>query len=144
VLGGSRLDEVTGFNNSDDNGFAGLPNHQHDYLTVRVDTGTVRYRTHVLGGTWLDWVTKSDRNDLVNGAAGNTGQPIDGVQVYYTTPAGQTLQQAWYRSQTTRRTGWLNPCCDDGSSIPGFEGYAGIFGEPLYRLQLAVTNNDPF
>jgi hypothetical protein len=64
-----------------------LPNHRHDYLTIRVDAGSIKYRTHVLGGNWLDWVAKGDRNDLANGAAGNTGQPIDGVQVYYTTPA---------------------------------------------------------
>ncbi len=32
---------------------------------------------------------------------GNPGEAIDGVQIYYTTPAGETYSQAYYRSQTT-------------------------------------------
>ena len=143
-LGGGWLDEVTNFNNSDDNGFAGIPNHRHDYLYIRVDEGAIKYRVHTVGGGWLDWVTKGDRNDTVNGCAGISGQAIDGVQIYYTTPNGKPLKQAWYRSQTTQRSGWLNTCCDDGTSIPGTDDFAGMLGEPLDRLQLSVTDTRPF
>jgi hypothetical protein len=72
------------------------------------------------------------------------GSTIDAVQAYYTTPAGSTLRQAWYRSQTTARAGWLNPCCDDGTSLPGYDGFAGVYGEPLDRLQISINNHNPF
>lgn len=142
-LNGGWLTEVTDIGAGDD-GFAGVPNSQHDLLYIRVDEGEMRYRTHVLGGGWLPWVNRGDPNDTVNGCAGNPGHAIDGVQCYYTTPNGRPLQQAWYRSQTTQRAGWLNVCCDDGSSIPGFDGWAGMIGEPLDRLQLFVANYNPF
>ncbi len=57
LLGGSWLDEVTNFG-SGDNGFAGMPNHQHDLLYIRVDHGSVKYRVHTVKSGWLDWVTK--------------------------------------------------------------------------------------
>ncbi len=144
VLGGSWLGEITNFNNVDSNGFAGLPFNQHDLLYIKVDKGNLRYRVHTIQSGWLDWVDKGDPNDLVNGCAGNPGEAIDGVQLYYTTPAGETLSQAYYRSQTTARTGWLQACCDDGTSIAGYDGWAGIYGEPLDRLQIGIASSNPF
>lgn len=142
-LNGAWLPEVTDAG-AGDNGFAGLPNGKHDLLYIRVDEGELKYRTHVLGGGWLPWVFKGDPNDTLNGCAGNPGQAIDGVQCYYTTPGGKTLQQAWYRSQTTARVGWLKTCCDDGTSLTGYDGFAGMIGEPLDRLQLMIANYNPF
>lgn len=144
VLGGSWLGEVTNFNNVDYNGFEGLPYNKHDMLYIKVDKGTLRYRTHSAESGWLAWVSQGNPNDPVNGCAGNPGEAIDGVQIYYTTPSGETLSQGYYRSQTTARTGWLNTCCDDGTSIPGFDGWAGMFGEPLDRLQIGISTKNPF
>lgn len=145
LLNGAWLQEIT---DADDargyNGFAGVPNMKHDLLYIRVDEGVLKYRVHVLGGGWLPWVVKGDPNDTLNGCAGNPGQAIDGVQCYYTTPGGKTFQQAWYRSQTTARVGWLKTCCDDGTSLIGYDGFAGMIGEPLDRLQLMVANYNPF
>lgn len=141
---GAWLDEVTDFG-AGDNGFAGLPNHQHDYLTVRVDYGSIKYRVHTVQGVWLDWVTKGDRNDLVNGAAGIGGQAIDGVQMIFLTPAGEPYQQAYYRVQTTQRPNWLDVVCDDGTSLPQFtDTYAGIYGEPIDRLQVGIASVSPY
>lgn len=143
VLGGGWLDEVTDFGAGDD-GFAGYPNRRHDLFYARVDSGTLRYRSHVVGGGWLDWVSKGDRNDTVHGCAGIPGKAIDGVQLYYVTPAGESLKQAWYRSQTTARAGWLPVCCDDGTSYKQFDSWCGILGEPLDRIQIAITDGNPF
>lgn len=147
-LNGGWLPDVTNFNNSDDNGFAGIPNQRHDLLVAWVDKGKLKYRVHVLGGGWLPWVDHADKNDIVNGTAGNPGQAIDGVQFYYTTPGDLaskgTYYQAWYRSQTTDRAGWLNACSDDGTNNDGGDSWAGMLGEPLDRLQLAITNGNPF
>lgn len=144
VKNGRWLGEIVNFNNSNSNGYAGIPNGEHDYLYINVDKGSVRYRVHIVGGGWLDWVSKGDKNDLVNGCAGIGGRAIDGVQIYYTTPDGYNYQQAWYRSQTTRRAGWLGVCCDDGNSVDGYDGWAGMLGEPLDRLQIKIGTANPF
>lgn len=141
-LNGGWLDEVTNFG-AGDNGYAGVPNHQHDYLTVSVDHGSIKYRVKTAQDGWLGWVTKGDRNDLTNGAAGIAGHAITGVQIVYSTPAGESYQQAYYRSQTTQRAGWLGVCADDGS-VAGFDSWAGFDGEPLDRLQIKVSASNPF
>ena len=143
VLNGAWWDEVTNFG-SGDNGYAGAPYTRHDYLSMRVDRGSLRYRVHTVGGGWLPWVYKGDRGDLVNGCAGISGHAIDGVQAYYTTPDGEGLRQVYYRSQTTKRSGWLKVCCDDGTSYDGFDGWAGMYGEPLDRLQACIATRNPF
>lgn len=142
VLGGSWLPEVTNFNNTND-GFAGYPNRQHDMLYIKVDKGQMKYRVHTAQSGWLPWVSKGDKSDTVNGAAGMPGQAIDGVQLNYITPKGEKLSQAYYRSQTTKRSGWLKVSADNGS-IPGLDSYAGIFGEPLDRLQIGISQSNPF
>lgn len=132
---GAWLDEVKNLQTS--GGFAGLPNHEHDMLYMKVSHGTLRYRVHVVGGGWLGWVSNGNKNDLVNGCAGNPGQAIDQVQCYYTTPNGEVYQQARYRSQTTKRSGWLPAVVDDAD-------YAGITGEPMDRFQIKIDNVNPF
>lgn len=127
------------------NGFAGNPNHQHDALMVKVSHGSIKYRVHILGGDWLPFVTGYDSNDANNGYAGVFGKAIDAVQVYYITPAGEVPLQAWYRSQTVSRGGYLNVVCDDGTSSRGYtDGYAGIFGEAMDRLQIKIGTGNPF
>lgn len=142
-LNGDWNSEIVNFGEGSE-GFAGVPNGQHDLLYVKVDKGSVKYRAHIVGGGWLDWVTKGDPADTVHGCAGVPGRAIDGVQVYYTTPDGFEYQQAWYRSQTKCRAGWLPVCCDDGGSVNGHDGWAGVLGEPLDRLQIAIGDRDPF
>ena len=144
VLGGDWLSEVTNFNNVDSNGFAGMPFSKHDMLYIKVDKGDLRYRVHTIESGWLDYVNHGDPNDPVNGCAGNPGETIDGVEIYYTTPEGETLSQSYYRSQTMDRYGWLQTCCDDGTSIVGFDGWAGMMGEPLDRLQIGIATSNPF
>ncbi|RND66992.1 Bacteriophage peptidoglycan hydrolase [Lacticaseibacillus paracasei] len=144
LLGVRWLDEVTNFG-SGDNGFAGMPNYQHDLLYIKVDHGSVKYRVHTVQSGWLPWVAKGDRSDTVNGCAGNAGEVIDGVQIIFLTPAGEPYKQAYYRSQTTQRAGWLGVVCDDGTSLPQYtDTYAGMFGEPLDRLQIGISSINPF
>lgn len=135
--GGGWLGEITNFNNSNSNGFAGLPSNKHDLLYMRVTHGSLKYRVHTIEDGWLGWVTNGNKNDTVNGCAGILGHTIDGVQAYFYTPSGEVYQQAHYRSQTAKRAGWLAPVVDDS-------GFAGIFGEPLDRLQVAISNTNPF
>lgn len=140
------LGEVCNYNNSNGDGFAGWPHYGMKAIRIRVDKGAIKYRVHVIGGGWLPWVTGSDRNDFNNGYAGDGagGRYIDGIQIYYETPSGKAYQQAWYRSQTTARAGWLATCCDDGNSISGYDGWAGMYGEPMDRLQISIGDSAPF
>ncbi|ARW19865.1 N-acetylmuramoyl-L-alanine amidase [Pediococcus pentosaceus] len=124
---------------SGSNGFAGVPNHVHDMLYIKVNRGSIKYRVHTIEDGWLPWVHKGDKNDTVNGVAGIKGHTIDGVQMYYTTPHGETYQQAYYRSQTTQRTGYLGTCADNGT-VSGYDNFAGMLGEPLDRLQIHINN----
>lgn len=144
VLGGDWWPEVTDFNNANDSGYAGAPYTEHDLVYMYADRGQLKYRAHIVGGGWQDWVCKADKKDTVNGCAGIPGRAIDGVQAYYTTPGGEEYRQIWYRSQTTARSGWLPVCCDDGTTYGGFDGWAGVLGEPMDRLQLCIARRDPF
>jgi N-acetylmuramoyl-L-alanine amidase CwlA len=141
-LGKGWLDDVKNFN-SDSNGFAGMPNKQHDFLYIKVSHGSVKYRVHTIKDGWLDWVTKGDKKDTVHGMAGIKGHAIDGVQIVFTTPKGESYQQAYYRSQTTKRTGWLGVCADNGS-VKGFDSFAGMLGESLDRLQIDIDDHSKY
>ena len=98
--GGGWLGEITNFNNSNSNGFAGLPSNKHDLLYMRVTHGALKYRVHTIEDGWLGWVTNGNKNDTVNGCAGISGHTIDGVQAYFYTPSGEVYQQAHYRFVT--------------------------------------------
>ncbi|AXR43504.1 peptidoglycan recognition protein family protein [Pediococcus pentosaceus] len=128
---------------SGSNGFAGVPNSAHDMLYIKVNHGTIKYRVHTKEDGWLPWVHKANKNDTINGVAGIKGHTIDGVQMYYTTPSGETYQQAYYRSQTTQRTGYLGTCADNGS-VSGYDSWAGVLDEPLDRLQIHINDNSKY
>lgn len=144
VEGGDWLPTVTDFNNSDGDGFAGIPCCKHDMLIAWVEEGDLSYQVHTMNNGWLDMVDHADWNDDQGGMAGIWGDTIDGVRMYYTTPNGVVMKCVWYRSQTTRRNGYLEEVCDDGTSWYGGDDFAGILGEPLDRLQVCVSNKDPF
>lgn len=144
VQGGSWLSPITEFGNGD-NGYAGLPGHRHDMLTVSVSHGTLKYRVHLLGGNWLGWISKSDISDEINGVAGIRGKTIDGIQMIYLTPNGEKYQQVWYRTQDTNHSGYHGVVCDDGGSVRDYtDTYAGVFGQPVDRLQAKISASNPF
>lgn len=143
LLNGDWLPEVTNFNNVNSDGFAGLPFNSHDMLHINVASGDIRYRVHTAESGWLDYVYAGDPTDPINGCAGNPGEAIDGVQIYYETEDGHELSQCYYRAQTIYRYGWLGTCCDEGTSVPGYDGWAGMFGEPIDRLQVAIAPRNP-
>lgn len=136
--GGGWNSEVTNFNDSDSEGFAGMPYGSHDMLIAWADTGTLRYRVHTKESGWLDWVQAASYSDSVNGMAGIWGQTIDGVQMYYVTPGGD-YRQVYYRSQDVAHAGWWSEVCDDGTTYGG-DDYAGYYGYALDRLQVYISD----
>ncbi len=133
---GHWLDTVTNFNNSNSEGFAGMPFGKHYGFWAKVNKGSIKYKLHTPSGGWTAWA--SDGQEVY------TADYIDGIQCYYTTPNGYNYQQVWYRSQTTMREGWLPVCCDDGNSVSGYDGWAGMYNEPMDRLQLKIGSSNPF
>ena len=137
VKNGAWLKEVTNFG-AGENGFAGYPFKQHDMFYAKVSKGSIKYRLHTVGGGWSAWKKDGEK-------CGTAGKTVDGVQIYYTTKKGEPYRQAWYRSQTTEREGYLDVVCDDGTTYTDYpDRYAGIYGEPLDRLQICVCSRNPF
>ncbi|WP_407893550.1 GH25 family lysozyme [Lacticaseibacillus sp. N501-2] len=144
-LNGSWLGEITNFSDDKVTGFAGNPNHAHDALVVKVSHGSVKYRVHTIEDGWLPFVTGYDRGNSATGFAGCMGHAIDQIEIFYITAPNEDYQQAWYRTQTTKRGGWLRVVCDDGRSVAGYtDTFAGEYGEPTDRLQIWVGTSNPF
>ena len=105
-------------------------------VAVKVSAGTVKYRVHVKGGNWLPYVTGYDVNDSKNGYAGN-GKLIDAVEIYYYTPNGiKPAKKAKYRVAPTGKDYYSWQLDDEKTN--GQDGYAGLFGREVGKLQVAV------
>lgn len=143
-VNGRWLSEIVNFNNVDYNGYAGIPYKGMSAVAIKVDKGSIRYRVHVKNKGWYSWVTGYNINEITNGYAGDGKNVIDGIQIYYETPKGHKYQQAWYRSQTASRKGWLSVSCDDGKSVKGYGSWSGKFGEDMDRLQVCISSRNPF
>ena len=135
--GGGWLGAVKDFNNANSDGYAGWAYHKHDLFRAKVSKGSIKYRClDHSSGKWTGW--KKDWQSC------EVASYIDGIQAYYTTPDGYEHKQVWYRSQTTKRAGWLAVCCDDGTTYGQYDGWCGIKGEPLDRIQMKIADSNPF
>lgn len=118
------------------NDYAGNIGQAITDIAVKVSDGAVKYRVHSKG-RWLPWVTGYDMKDSKNGYAGNK-TPIDGVQVYFSTPADiRPYQQAYYRVSELNKGyfAWQ----EDTSTKNGMDGYAGnADGTAIDRLQIQI------
>ena len=105
-------------------------------VAVKVSAGTVKYRVHVKGGSWLPYVTGYDVNDSKNGYAGN-GKLIDAVEIYYYTPNGiKPAKKAKYRVAPTGKDYYSWQLDDEKTN--GQDGYAGLFGKEIGKLQIVI------
>lgn len=116
--------------------YAGWKDSPITDIAVKVSAGSVKYRVHVKGGNWLPYVTGYDINESKNGYAGN-GKPIDAVEVYYYTPGGiKPARKAKYRVAPVGKGyySWQY----DNEKTNGQDGYAGMFGKEIGKLQIAI------
>lgn len=131
---GTILPEVT---NLED--YAGIRGRKIIGIAARVDRGELKYQAHVMGGGWLPYVTGCDWSDAVNGYAGN-GCVIDALRVYYSTP-GDIVEEAGYKKAKYRvapvERDYYSWQCDDETSN-GQDGYAGMIGKPIDRIQIVI------
>lgn len=107
-------------------------------IAIKVDKGEIVYQAHVKGAGWLSEITNYDINDLY-GYAGN-GQPIDAIRMYYYTP-DDVLRKGGYKYAEYR----VSPLCQnyyswqiDCEKNNNQDGYAGVFGKEIDRLQIQI------
>lgn len=116
--------------------YAGIVGKEITDVAIETSVGTVKYRVHVKGRNWLPYVTGYNINDHVNGYAGN-GKPIDAIEVYYSTPSTiRPYKKAKYRISPIRANyySWQY----DDETTNGQDGYAGLFGKTMDRLQIII------
>lgn len=110
--------------------YAGYEESPITDVAVRVSKGGVKYRTHVLGGGWLPYVTGCDIGERANGYAG-IGKPIDAIELQY--EGGKRIK---YRVSPVK--GSYYPWQYGNETKNGQDGYAGLFGKPIGKLQVAL------
>lgn len=124
-------------NNED---YAGIRGQNITGLAVTTDTGYIKYRVHV-GSGWLDFIDSrnTDINDYYNGYAGND-TPVDAVEIYYYTPddiiKSSGYHYAFYRVSPVN--GNYYSYQKDNNKDNGMDGYAGIWGHFIDRLQIDI------
>ena len=119
--------------------YAGIRGRKIIGIAARVDRGELKYQAHVMGSGWLPYVTGCDWDDTVNGYAGN-GCVIDALRVYYSTPddivEADGYKKAKYRVAPVERDyySWQH----DNETSDEQDGYAGMFGMPIDRVQIVI------
>lgn len=115
-------------NNED---YAGWENSPITDVAIKVDKGSVKYRVHIKGGQWLPYVTGFNLNDYNNGYAGN-GKVIDAIEVYYYTPNDiRPYKKARYKVNNY-------PYQYDNEKTNGQDGYAGVFGVNVTKIEITI------
>lgn len=134
--GGTWLPEVTDLSD-----YAGLENKQITDVAIKVSKGSVKYRVHIKGGSWLPYVTGYNTADDENGYAGDK-KPIDLIEVYYSTPNDVVSKlgylKAKYRVSPIGTTSYYDWQYDD-EKTGGQDGYAGDYGTAIDKLQIELS-----
>ena len=133
--GGKWLPEVKNLND-----YAGITGQAITDLAIKVSNGTVKYRVHIKGGSWLPYVTGYNINDSNNGYAGN-GKIIDAIEVYYMTPS-DVIKSIGYLKAKYRVSALNNNYYDfqfDNEKSNNQDGYAGSFGKSIDRIQITLS-----
>ena len=104
-------------------------------VAIKVSQGKIKYRVHLLDGSWLPYVTGYNISDVANGYAG-TGKPIDAIEVYYYTPDGVAIKKAKYRVSPLKGNYWSWQY--DNEKDDSQDGYAGKYGESIDRFQIVI------
>ena len=121
-------------------GFTGTAGKAITDIAIKVSKGSVKYRVHVKGGSWLPWVTGYNTSDYNNGYAGN-GKAIDAVQVYYSTPSDVVSSLGYYKAKyvvSPLKNGFYSYQYDTETGN-GQDGYAGSYGKTIDRFQMLLS-----
>ena len=131
--GGTWLPEVKNYNNSNDDGYAGIENKAIRGLAAKVSKGTLKYRVHVKNGGWLGWINTYNIKDWAKGCAGTRTKDIDGIQFDF---EGVNGYEAKYRVSLTGTNKYLDWVTGYNNTS---DGYAGIFGKTIDKVQVEIV-----
>ena len=111
--------------------YAGWENSPITDVAIRVDKGSIKYRVSPKGKDFLPYVTCCNINDSKMGYAGN-GTPIDRIEAYYYTPNDiRPCKKIKYRVNEL-------PWQYDNEKINGQDGYGGIIGKNITKLEMII------
>lgn len=124
IAGGKNLPLVTNLTD-----YAGLRGKKIVGLTAKFNKGTKYwYRVHC-NGKWQPKVTGCDWGDSKNGWAGDGKNPIDAIKIKI-----DGAPTAYYRVSPVKKDYY--PYQKDVSKTGDQDGYAGVYGKPIDRVQI--------
>lgn len=124
--------------------YAGIVGKEIIGIAIKVSkgyaTGYATYRVHDVDG-WHGMIDtrNTNINDFYNGYAGNN-KPIDALEVYYYTPE-DIVQESGYKKAVYHVSPVNREYFDwqhDNETENGQDGYAGVFGMPIDRVQIVI------
>lgn len=112
--------------------YAGWENSPITGVAIKVDKGSIKYRVHIKGKSWLPYVTGYNVNDIENGFAGDGVNEIDAIEVYYYTPNDiRPYKKIYYRANNL-------PWQVDNEKNANMDGYCGIIGQPITKFEAYI------
>ena len=121
--------EITGYNDDDTSGYAGVLGKAMSGLYARASKGTIRLRAHQIDGDrWLNWQTNGEDY------AGNLGKDIDMIQAELIDCPGYAVE---YRVSNPGRDywAWIRNCDNPTATLQ----YAGVPGKAIDRVQMRIV-----
>lgn len=118
--------------------YAGVEKKKIIGFTAKVSRGSIKYRSHRIGGSWGGWVTGSDFSfkDITK-YSGDGKRPIDLIEAIYYTPKGETAKYLYYRVSPINAS-YYYPYQKDDISGGGYDGYAGSSNTAIDKLQMYI------
>lgn len=131
VYTGKWLGEISGYNNINSNGYAGIEQKPIYGVTAKSSIGKLRYRVHTRNGRWLPWVSGYSTSDWNKGIAGSLGKIIDGVQFDLLNANGYTVK---YRASINGTKNYL-------PWVMGTKDFAGIINGRNFidKIQIEIV-----
>ena len=120
--------EITNYNNTNSNGYAGCIGHSIGGIRAKASKGTITIQSHIKGGKWLSPITKWDNTS--NGYSGIYGKDIDMVMIK------SSVGTARYRVHVKggKWLGWVSKFNIKDS----VNGMAGIYGKSIDAIQIEI------
>ncbi len=120
--------------------YAGIVGKEMIGIAIKVSKGYATYRVHDVDG-WHGLIDtrNTNINDFQNGYAGNN-KPIDALEVYYYTPE-DIVQESGYKKAVYHVSPVNGEYFDwqhDNETSNNQDGYAGVFGMPIDRVQIVI------
>lgn len=100
-------------------------------IAIKVDGIKVRYKSHYIGGKWLNWIEKYNIGDWKAGISGMKLRQTDAIQIELADCPDYEIQ---YRVAANGK--WLNWIT--GLQGEGVMSYAGSFGRPITKIQMRI------